>query len=177
VKLAKTSVQTRMWVIALSAIALMGGVAAAARPASSPGDAGAPPPPKREEVLRNPEYLPAEARALLRDRMARHGGDMTVLMAAVLMLNYEVTEELVQAIGREPKLTRPSPRMKDTLNSSLPSKFFDFQDLLAVRAKELASAAKAYDDPRLVKAYGRLAEVCVGCHSLYLRGAEESQPE
>jgi hypothetical protein len=120
--------------------------------------------------LHTPEYLPERAREMLRDRMARHGEDMMTLMAALLMLNYETAQEIALGISREPKLSRPGPQEKDTLNALLPRRFFDLQDLLVTRAKAVANAAAAADDARVMRAYGQLAETCLACHASYLRG-------
>jgi hypothetical protein len=127
--------------------------------------------------LEKPDYLPEPARALLRERMDRHGNDMMLLMATVLMLQYPAAEELALNIALEPKLVRPQPGDLESINRLLPVRFFELQDQLAARARSVAAAAKTGDDAKVVQAYGRLAETCVACHSAYLRGPPESEPE
>jgi hypothetical protein len=122
--------------------------------------------------LKHPEYLPEEARDMLRARMGRHGEEMMVLVATVLLLNYEVAEELALDIAREPRLGRPGPHDKDSLNARLPKRFFELQDELVIRAQAVAAAARAHDDTQLIDAYGALAKTCVGCHAAYFRGDE-----
>ncbi len=115
------------------------------------------------------EKIPRAARESLRSRMDRHGDDMTLLMAAVLMLNYEMAEDLARSIHSEPKLSRPGPGELDTLNAQLPPVLFDLQDQLSVRAQGLIDAAHARDAKNLVKAFGAMSETCVACHSAFLR--------
>ncbi|MEY4514328.1 MAG: hypothetical protein RLZZ450_6450 [Pseudomonadota bacterium] len=111
---------------------------------------------------------------MLRARMVRHGGDMTALMIHVLLLDYEVAAILSSDLAREPKLGRPRPDEKGTLNALLPAKFFVHQDELAASATALAQAARARDDQKLVEAFGAVAKSCVGCHSSYLH--EDLEP-
>jgi len=155
-------------------VALIAGVAPVA--GSKPQSAATPPAARRDPGskprLQKPEYLPEQARVLLRSRMERHGDDMMMLMATVLMLRYEATEELALNIAREPKLVRPGPGDLDILNQSLPPRFFDLQAQLSERAQSVADAAKIRDDAKVVRAYGRLAETCVACHSTYFHGAQ-----
>ena len=123
--------------------------------------------------LRAPETLSKTAREMLRHRMERHGDDMVLLMATVLMLNYPASEQLARNVAREPRLARPLKGELDTLNAQLPLQFFELQDQLTTHARSVADAAHAHQDVKLVKAYGSLAETCVGCHSVYLREAGE----
>jgi hypothetical protein len=127
---------------------------------------------KKEAALRlkTPEYLPEAARDLLRERMERHGDSMMMLMATVLMLNFQATEQLATNIATEPRLVRPLRGDTDSLNTRLPTKFFDLQDQLVQRARTVAKAAKSRNEGQVVKAYGSLAETCVACHSTYFRG-------
>jgi len=119
------------------------------------------------------DELPPEAKSMLSARMMRHGEHMTALMFHVLLLDYDVAGLLASDLAREPKLGRPAPNEKDTLNALLPAKFFVHQDELAVSATALAEAAAARDDRKLVEAFGAVAKSCVGCHSVYLHAALE----
>lgn len=120
--------------------------------------------------LRAPKHLPEPARDLLWERMQGHGTDMTLLLWAVLFLDYEGAAELSRAILSEPRFSRPIGPEDPTLNSLLPEEFFQLQDELAVRAKKMAEVAGAVrrDGAALAKAYGELAEICVRCHATYL---------
>lgn len=105
---------------------------------------------------------------MLAGRMMRHGEEMTALMLHVLLLDYDVAGLLASDLAREPKLGRPAPTEKGTLNALLPAKFFVYQDQLESSAAALALAAEAKDDRKLVDAFGAVARSCVGCHSTYL---------
>jgi hypothetical protein len=112
--------------------------------------------------------LPPEIREALAARMLRHGEQMTGLMVGVLLLDYELVVRLASDLAREPKLGRPAPNERRTLNALLPSEFFVYQDALAQSAKDLAKAAEMDSDERIADAFGGLAKSCVGCHSAYL---------
>jgi len=118
--------------------------------------------------LRPREQLPEEAREMLTGRMMRHGDDMGDLTVAVLMLEYDLTHVLAADMAAEPKLGRPAPGEKGTLNALLPSAFFVQQDALTASAKALASAAERRDDAQIAVSFGEVAKACVGCHSAYL---------
>ncbi len=154
----------------LSALALgCGGhrAAPAQAPTQTAGDerAGSKPDlPTREE-------LPLEAREMLTARMLRHGEQMTVLMASVVLLDYDATEALAEDLAQEPRLGRPAPGEKETLNALLPPAFFAHQDELVTRSRALGAAAKAHDDGQLVEAFAAVAKTCVGCHAVYLHEA------
>lgn len=123
--------------------------------------------------LGSPHYLPQAARGLLAERMHRHGDDLMGLTKQVVLLAYEDAAATADRIGDEPGLTRPRPDELDTLNARLPSAFFDLQDLLRRRARDLAGAARRHDDRAMASAYAELAQSCVTCHSIYLRGPQK----
>lgn len=144
-------------------------------PASAEGAAlgsikPSPPPvrPKLKRTLDQPDYLPEAARMLLKKRMARHGSDMTDLVLAVALLKHETARAIAHTISAEPRLVRPIAGGEDDLNAALPERFFVLQDELRNRALALEEASRAGDDAALAIAFGRLTEVCVGCHSAYL---------
>jgi Cytochrome C' len=130
----------------------------------------APPParPKLKRTLDEPDYLPEAARMLLKKRMARHGHEMTDLVLAVALLKHETARAIAHGLATEPRLVRPIAGGEDDLNAALPERFFVLQDELKSRAQALEEASKAGDDVALAAAFGRLTEVCVGCHSAYL---------
>jgi hypothetical protein len=121
--------------------------------------------------------LPLVLRETLAASMDRHGEELVYLLSSVVLLHYEEAEELAQMIANEPKLGRPAPGDAASLNAMLPTGFFTYQDALSERAKELADAARARQDVRLVKAFGALSETCVGCHSAYLNDELSKIPD
>ncbi len=140
--------------------------AAGAKPSAPSAQTAAPSPPPKQLPQR--EDLPLVLRETLRSSMDRHGEELTFLLADVILLQYDQAEQLAEMLANEPKLGRPSPGDTDSLNALLPESFFVYQNQLGERAKLLGKAAKEKDDAALVKAFGALAETCVGCHSSYL---------
>jgi len=130
----------------------------------------APPPPKDPSApaLKTPDYLSELARQLLRERMGRHGKDVSRLVQAVVLLERDVAKDLAQSMAAEPRITRPTPGTTDELNSALPEQFFVRQDELRERAKALVAAAQGKSDDELAARLGDLMRTCVGCHSAYL---------
>lgn len=123
----------------------------------------------RSPELRDPVWLPVQAREAMSERMQRHGADMVFLMGSVLLLDHGEAEHLAEKLAAEPRMGRPAPGERDTLNALMPGRFFELQDELSVRARAVADAARSNDDARLARAYGQLAETCVACHSTYLQ--------
>jgi hypothetical protein len=121
------------------------------------------------------EELPVEVYEVLSARMDRHGDQMSALMLAVVLLDYEVVGLLAARMIEEPGLGRPAPGDKHSLNAQLPPSFFVHQDTLHEAARGLADAAKQRDDARLVAAFDTVARSCVGCHSAYLHEALTSE--
>jgi hypothetical protein len=142
---------------------------ATAAPAAKPATpaAGATAQAAKRELAERSE-LPMVIRETLRASMERHGEELSFLLVSVVLLDYAAAERLAQLIADEPKLGRPHPTEKDTLNALLPASFFVHQDQLTERARGLSLAAREKDDAKLGKAFGALAETCVGCHSTYL---------
>lgn len=165
---------------ALSAILLTGLVASSAISckSSKAGERSVAPPGTSEgRRMPAPEYLPEAARAALWERMQGHGNDMTLLLWAVLFLDYENAGRIAGTIVSEPKLARPVSPEDDTLNNLLPDNFFKLQDELDKKARKMVElAAKPERDPaEFAHAYGDLAETCVRCHAVYLY--EKPSPE
>lgn len=157
----------RTWLAAVVLLAL----------AVVPAEAGPQPkkvPPAKDPStpgLKAPDYLNELARQLLKERMTRHGRDMSRLVQAVVLLERDVAKDLAQSIANEPRITRPMPGATDELNAALPEQFFVRQDELRERAKALAAAAKSGKDDELAARLGELMRTCVGCHSAYLEPA------
>jgi Cytochrome C' len=126
--------------------------------------------------LKKPDYIPSSARAILDERMERHAEAAMRLSMSVVLLEYGDTWEVAQSIVDEPGIARPRTGDIDTINALLPPRFFEFQDQLKARAKELAEAAMQRNDTKLGAAYGKLTATCVACHSVYLNGAGNPPP-
>ena len=148
--------------------------ASAKTPAPAEAAAPAPAPPK---ALPQRQDLPLVLRETLRSSMDRHGEELTFLLADVILLQYDQAEQLAELLANEPKLGRPTPGDTESLNALLPESFFVYQSQLGERAKLLGKAAREKDDAALVKAFGALAETCVGCHSSYLHDPLHSPPD
>jgi hypothetical protein len=118
--------------------------------------------------LGRPDYLPEQARALLRQKMERHGQDARDLMYGVTLLQYDVARAAAKHISSEPRIIRPLPGGEADLNALLPERFFVLQDEARLRARAVSEAAEKRDDKALAESYGRLVETCVACHSTYL---------
>lgn len=116
-----------------------------------------------------PAHLPQAARAILAERMQRHGAAMTDMVWAALFLDYDSAADIAQEIASEPRLARPFSRDASELNALLPESFFALQDELAARAEEVARVAPTKDPAALSASVGRLTDTCMRCHSAYLR--------
>ena len=127
--------------------------------------------------LAEPDYLPKLARKLLRERMMRHGDQMTQLVIAVTLLQRDRVKAIATDIANEPRLVRPMPGEEDALNAALPNQLFVYQDELRLRTKALAAAADKPNDPALASAFGKVTETCVACHSAFLYPPAGPSPE
>jgi cytochrome c' len=161
------------WIALSLSTVLAGGLACATTgtTAKSPDTAAkttASAPPGPPPKLRAPDYLPVQAREILFGRMQRHGEEMMYLTAMVLTLNHEGAAHLADHIAEEPRIGRPRPEEHGTISELLPERFFDLQDELNDRAKDMASAARTGANDKMVQAYGRLTQTCVSCHEAYL---------
>jgi hypothetical protein len=120
--------------------------------------------------LESTEYLPAEARVLLRARMNNHARDMADLMSAVMVLRYEEIASRGKNIAEEDRFAPPLSGDASELNSALPERFFAQDRQMRVWAGALASAAEKGDPFAVANAYGQLSEACVSCHAAYRSG-------
>ncbi len=123
---------------------------------------------KPRDSLPEPDYLPEDARRVLKKKMARHGKDMVELMLSVTLLRYDVAREAAQRIASEPRMARPIVGGEGDVNAALPERFFVLQDEARMRAREVRDAAAKRNDKALAESFGRLTETCVSCHSAYL---------
>jgi len=121
-----------------------------------------------ETRLPEPAAISPLARQIIRQRMDRHGDQLELLLAAVLMLNRPLVETLASDIAATPKLANLGGADGALLNATLPPRFFALQDQLGSQAKRLAEAARTRSDPAMAAAFGELTATCVKCHSVYL---------
>lgn len=127
--------------------------------------------------LEREQPLPELARDLLRKNMIEHGDNMESLLWSALMLDHKTTEIMARQILGQPRMSRPTPAAGETLNDWLPARFFELQDAMYEHAEELRRAAEARDEVGMARAYGKLAETCVTCHSVYLSLPSEAGAE
>ncbi len=128
------------------------------------------------QELPPPGYLSPVARDVIRSRMGRHGGDMTRVLWAAVLLDYGEVAEFAGSIEAEPMLARPRPGDSESLNTELPSRYFDLQDDLRERASAVKKAALQRSSDALGKAFGRLSETCIACHATYMYGPKAKLP-
>jgi hypothetical protein len=122
-----------------------------------------------ERRLAIPSALPAAARAVLAQRMARHGKIMDQLVWSMLMLDEPGAEEAADRLLAESPLARPLGSDATELNALLPDRFFVLQDQLRAQATALKAAAQSHDSGKVADAFGELSRGCVSCHQLYLK--------
>ena len=122
------------------------------------------------ERLTPPEYLPGEARAVLRIRMAAHAQQMANLVSAIMILRYQEIAERSTAIAQDARFAQPLTGDATELNSALPHEFFAYERELRVWAGALTTAAERTDALAVASAYGELSAVCVRCHATYRAG-------
>lgn len=120
-----------------------------------------------------PEPLSPAAREILKKRMASHARDMADLVSAIMLLDYPRIAGRANSIASDVNLSRPISQDATELNSSLPEKFFVYQDNLRAGARSLAAAAGDLDPYRVAAEYGRLSEGCVRCHADFRPSASQ----
>lgn len=121
-------------------------------------------PPRLEREKPSPELT----RKLLHDQMKEHKTSMTSLLTAALVLDHTRTESLANALAATPAVPRQADSTLGPIDQLVREKFASYQEQMRDRAAALAAAARDHDSSSVAKAYGRLTEVCVGCHATYL---------
>jgi hypothetical protein len=127
-------------------------------------------------TLAEPDYLSPVARQLLKNRMRRHGTELTQLVLSVTLLQHEKSNALATDIANEPRISRPVVGGEDDLNKALPERFFVLQDELRSRAKTLAEGARSHDNKAMAQDFGRMMQICVECHSTFQNRDEAKAP-
>lgn len=116
-----------------------------------------------------PERIPPAARAVIASKMRRHAEQLPALLMAVVVLDYDGVARAAGEMFDEPALARPITG--DELNGLLPERFFQLQDELRARVREVVMAAAQRDRARLSATFGDLTRTCVACHAVYLTGS------
>lgn len=124
--------------------------------------------PKQPPRLEREKPFPDLVRKLLRDQMVDHRSKMNQLLTAALVLDHGATETLAFELARTPPLPRRIDTSSGPIKPELVTEFITHQDSMRRAAESLAIAARARDNKLVARAYGRLAESCVGCHAAYL---------
>lgn len=120
--------------------------------------------------------IPPTARAVLHERMVRHGEDADALLHAAIRLDRPAVKGATARILSEPWLARPTgSATPGQLNAELPPRFYDLQDQLRRHTYAAGTAADAMDDHALAKEVGQLTTTCIECHANYL-GAPPNPP-
>lgn len=128
--------------------------------------AQSPPPPR---TPRGKDVLSPVARGIVSTRMEQHAQSMTDLLWAVVFLENTEAAAIADGIAEEPRIARPTNQSSKTeLSQTIPERFFELQDRLHDDARALSKAARSGDDAAIAKAFGKLNESCVACHSTYL---------
>lgn len=116
-----------------------------------------------------PGRIPPAARAVIASKMHRHAEQMPVLLMDVVVLDYGGVARAAGEMFDEPALARPMGG--EELNGLLPERFFELQDALRARMREVVTAAARHDGIELSTAFGDLTKTCVLCHTVYASGS------
>jgi hypothetical protein len=116
-----------------------------------------------------PARIPPAARAVIATKMGRHAQQLNTLLMSVVVLDDDGVARIAGEIFDEPQLARPVAG--DELNGLLPEGFFQLQDALRARAREVVAIAARHDRAGLPEAFAQLTKTCVACHVLYLDDA------
>lgn len=117
-----------------------------------------------------PERIPPQARAVIASKMRRHAEQLPALLMEVVVLDYDGAARTAGEVFDEPALARPIPG-QDLLNGLLPERFFELQDALRARVREVVIAAAGRNATQLSSSFSELTKTCVVCHTLYLSGS------
>lgn len=99
--------------------------------------------------------------------MSAHAEDMSDLVTAIVLLEYQTVAERADKIANDVTLSRPLANDATELNALMPERFFVRQDDLKTAARALAQSARTVNPFRVADAYGKLAETCVRSHADY----------
>ena len=113
-----------------------------------------------------PHGIPPALRAVLAQRMQRHGEEMRDLVSSALVLDYQGAARAAGAIYDEPTIARPLA--PDELNQLIPDRFFVLQDQARAQTRQVVRAAAEGDGTKVAEELGALTRTCVLCHTAYL---------
>jgi hypothetical protein len=101
---------------------------------------------------------------------------MSNLVRSVVLLDRKTTRVLATRIADEEVIARVGSE-RETKRPPLPRDFFAAQEELSQSARQLAGAAMAGgDDKILAECFAAVTRTCVTCHSAYLHGRPASEP-
>jgi hypothetical protein len=152
--------KTRALIVSSTAVAVVAALALLLRPSQTI---------HRGPEMAAPGRIPPAARAVISSKMRRHAEQLPALLMAVVVLDYDGVARAAGEMFDEPVLARPLTG--DELNGLLPERFFQLQDELRVRVRQVVVAAAQRDGNRLSASFGELTRTCVACHAVYLSGA------
>jgi hypothetical protein len=95
---------------------------------------------------------------------------MQALVTRVVLLDDDGVARAAGEIFDEPAFARPLAG--DELNGLLPERFFALQDQLHTQARQVVVASSRHDRAAVAEAFAALSRSCIGCHEIYLHGAE-----
>jgi hypothetical protein len=124
--------------------------------------------------LARPTAIPPAMLDVIRTKMGRHDAQMKALFERVILLDDDGVARAAGEIFDEPSLARPITG--DELNGVLPERFFVLQDQLRRRARQLVVASGRHDRTAVANEFAELSKTCLGCHEVYLSGADVSPP-
>lgn len=118
-----------------------------------------------------PDNVASEVMRELKARMGRHGNTMSNLVRAVVLLDRPGIQTLARNIADEEIIASVTSGAKAGKPLPLPREFSKEQDALRIAAQQLAVAAVAGgDDKVMADAFATVTRTCVACHSSYLHG-------
>lgn len=142
-----------------------------------PSTSGAGNPPAAARHLRAPAHVRYDTQAELAARMGSHGQVMENLVRAVVLLDRPTIRQLAGRIADEEVVVHAGRSVHEPLPLALPREFFLEQTKLVVAARDLAAAAGKDDDRVLADRFAAMTGACVACHSAYLRGRPDQEPD
>lgn len=118
-----------------------------------------------ERHMPPPTHISPEVRAALKRTMNAHGDDLTMVLWSILFLDLESAGDWAKLIADRPPLTAETDQ-----KLRIPPAILTLGAQLHSQATKLAELAKQpeRDSQAVARAFGELAETCVGCHRSYL---------
>jgi hypothetical protein len=129
-------------------------------------------PPRPEKP--SPRDLPAAVRPSMRPMMRRHAERAMTLTRAVALNDNREIALLAAALLEEPKPVAATDAPSDTLNEALPAELFAFDMSLRKELAGLRAAARADDDPAVLRHFSGVVAACRNCHRTFRHPSESA---